>query len=56
MFEVFLSVVIAGENVKVVTVDLNIASESEISGSNELVAVVNILILSAFEEFAFDNT
>jgi len=56
LFEVFLSVVIARENVKVVTVYLDIASESEISGSNELVAVVNILVLSAFKEFALDNT
>jgi len=56
LFEVFLSVVITGENVKVVTVDLDISSESEISGSDELIAVVNILVLSTFKEFAFDNT
>ena len=54
-FEVVLSVFIARENVEAVAVDLYISSDSNIGRSNELVILINVLVLAALEEFAFDN-
>lgn len=41
---------------KVVTVDFDISSKSKISWGNKFVVLINVLVLSTFQEFTFQNT
>ena len=53
--KVLLGVFIAGENVERMAIDLDIAANREVSSSQEGVVVVDVLVLAAMKELAFDN-
>ena len=54
--EIFGGVLIAVEDVEVVTIDLDVTADWDISWSNEFVVLVDVLILSSFEEWTLDDT
>lgn len=54
--KIFGGVLIAVEHVEVVAIDLDVTADWEISWSNEFVVFVDVLILSSFEEWTFDDT
>jgi hypothetical protein len=51
-----LCVVIAREDVEVVSIDLNITAERQVGRGDELVVLVNILVFAALQELSFENT
>lgn len=53
--KVLLGVLIARENVKVVAVDLHIASNGQVGRSNELQVLVNILVLASLKELSISD-
>lgn len=55
LVEVAESVLVSGENVKVVAVDLDVASDGEVGGRDELLVLVHVLVLSALQELALDD-
>lgn len=54
--EVFLRVVIAGQNVEVVSVDLHVSAEGHVGGGEPLAILVEVLVLSSLEELSRDDT
>lgn len=56
MLEVLLGVVVAGEQLEAVTVDLDILSYEQVGGSDELHSVVNVLVLLPLEEGSLNDT
>lgn len=54
--EVLGGVVIAAEDMEVVTVDLDVSTNSELSWSNEFLVLIDIFVLSSFKEGSFDDT
>ena len=53
--EVVLGVLVAGQDVVRVAVDLHVSADGHVSGSDESSVLVNVLVLSAFEELALDD-
>ena len=54
--KVFGSVLVAVEDVEVVTIDLNVAAHWHVCWGDELQLFVNILILSSLQEWSLNNT
>ena len=52
MVEVTLGVVVAREDMKIIPVDLDVSSDCNVSGVDEVVVLVNVLILSPLQELA----
>ena len=56
MIEVALGVVVTREDMKIVSVNLDISSDSDVSGCNKVVVLVNVLVLSSLQELALHDT
>jgi hypothetical protein len=56
LVEVLLGVFIAGEDVEVVTVNLDVSSNSKVCGCNEFLVLVNVLVLPSLKELTLNNT
>jgi len=54
--EVFLRVVIAGQDVEVVSVDLHVSAERHVSWGEPFTILVEVLVLSSLQELARDDT
>lgn len=55
MLQVLDGVVVAAEDVVGVPVDLDVAADRKVGGSDELVVFVHVLVLVAAQEGALDN-
>ena len=54
--QVFCSVLIAVEDMEIVTIDLDITAYGHVCWGNEIHHLVDVLILSSLQEWAFDDT
>ena len=54
--EVLDRVVVAAQEMEVVTVDLHVTAHYEVAGGDELVLFVYILVLLPLQEWSFDNS
>jgi len=54
--EVFLCVVIARQNVEVVSVDLHVSAEGHVSGGEPFATLVEVLVLSSLQELSAHDT
>ena len=53
--EPLLGVLVAREDVEVVSIDLNVSADGQVSRCDDLVVLVDILVLAALEESALDD-
>jgi len=54
--KIFSGVLIGVEDMEVVTIDLDVTADWDVSWSDEIVVLVDVLILSSLEEGTFDDT
>ena len=54
--EVLLGVVVAREDGERVSVDFDVSAKGHVGWGDELAAIVDVLVLSALQELAFDDT
>ena len=53
--EELLCIVVTGEDVQAVPVDLHIATDCEVSWGDELHVLVNVLVFAALKELPFED-
>jgi hypothetical protein len=54
--KIFSGVLIRVEDVEVITIDLDVTADWDVSWGDEIVVLVDVLILSSLEEGSFDDT